>query len=146
MEKNNLQKNLSDKDRDYEQLRREYQTYKAKYPPNSAEYSAQKRNSIGSMNQTNNPTYPTSPSHIIKHPNKSRDSQGVFDSLNDSALSELRNELFTARKLQGDEKERVLMDIQDKLNELIDSTKPNVDYYMAKFHELSLENQQLKID
>jgi hypothetical protein len=64
----------------------------------------------------------------------------VFDTLNDSALSELRNELFTARKLQGDEKERVLVDIQDKLNELLESTKPNTDYYMNKYHELSLEN------
>jgi hypothetical protein len=96
IEKNNLHKNLSDKDREYDQLRKEFQSYKSKNPPDSAQ---KERHSIVSMSQTNNPTYPTSPSHIIKYPNKSRDSQGVFDSLNDSALSELRNELFTARKL-----------------------------------------------
>jgi hypothetical protein len=56
--------------------------------------------------------------------NQHKDS-GVFDTLNDSALSELRNEFCTARKLSGDEKEQMLYEIQDKLNELLTSSKPS---------------------
>ena len=54
---------------------------------------------------------PSSPSYIIKNPNGTFKDSGVFDTLNDSALSELRNELCTARKLQGDEKEEMLLEI-----------------------------------
>jgi len=35
----------------------------------------------------------------------------VFDTLNDSVLSDLRNELCTAKKLTGNEKEEMLFEI-----------------------------------
>eukprot|EP00347_Sterkiella_histriomuscorum_P005754 403355396 len=76
----------------------------------------------------------------------SNQSQGVFDTMmNDSILSDLRNELYTAKKLQGYEKEELLFEIQDKLNQLITDTKPQFEY-MNKFQEVVLENQQLHIE
>lgn len=64
--------------------------------------------------------------------------------MNDSLLSDLKNELFNAKNLQGDEKEELLVSIQVKLDELVNATRPQYEY-MQKFQEAILENQRLSI-
>lgn len=58
-------------------------------------------------------------------PRKMEDMQcsGIYDILNDSAISDLRNDLDSARKLpnNSDQKDKLLTDIQFKLAELLES-------------------------
>ncbi|CDW86155.1 UNKNOWN [Stylonychia lemnae] len=104
------------------------------------------KNNINSSTINHNQNNLSESQNQCNNLNKSKEnSQGVFDTLNDSVLSDLRHELCTAKKLTGNEKEQMLVEIQDKLDELVNSTRPYIEY-LSKFSDISLQNQHLQIN